>query len=134
MNVRISKEPLKLNMQKLTVSNKTRKSNSIRKKNMFMALTRQDGSKKEYREVRKVRHLSFRSAAATLSGKKKELVAKEEAKYQLAFENEQRSKRELDQFQSRYDETLTKVKLWKIKKSGSKVFNIFLSIFRKKNL
>ncbi|RCH86008.1 hypothetical protein CU098_007160 [Rhizopus stolonifer] len=53
-------------------------------------------SKKEYEDVRKLRHLSFKSAAATLSGKKKELTAKEEAGYQLAFENEQRVKRELE--------------------------------------
>ncbi|CAO3702137.1 unnamed protein product [Rhizopus stolonifer] len=52
--------------------------------------------KKEYEDVRKLRHLSFKSAAATLSGKKKELTAKEEASYQLAFENEQRVKRELE--------------------------------------
>ncbi|KAI9273692.1 hypothetical protein BY458DRAFT_507893 [Sporodiniella umbellata] len=56
-------------------------------------------SKKEYENVRKLRHLSFKSAAATLSGKKKALEAKEEADYQLAFENEQRAKRELGQLQ-----------------------------------
>ncbi|KAI8889635.1 hypothetical protein K501DRAFT_95229 [Backusella circina FSU 941] len=65
-------------------------------------------SKKEFRDVRKLRHLSFRSAAATLSGKKKELVAKEEAKYQLAFENEQRSKRQLEELQSDYQIVLQK--------------------------
>lgn len=68
----------------------------------------ENNSKKEFREVRKLRHLSFRSAAATLSGKKKEIVAKEEAKYQLAFENEQRSKRDLDGLQTRYEEALTR--------------------------
>ncbi|CAO0791467.1 unnamed protein product [Mucor circinelloides] len=65
-------------------------------------------SKKEYRDVRRMRHLSFRSAAATLSGKKKERTAKEEAKYQLAFENEQRSKRELDELQTSYDGALAR--------------------------
>jgi hypothetical protein len=54
--------------------------------------------------------LSFRSAAATLSGKKKELVAKEEAKYQLAFENEQRSKRQLEELQNDYQIVAQKVK------------------------
>lgn len=66
-------------------------------------------SKKEYRDVRRMRHLSFRSAAATLSGKKKERTAKEEAKYQLAFENEQRSKRELDELQTSYQGALARV-------------------------
>lgn len=56
-----------------------------------------------------MRHLSFRSAAATLSGKKKERTAKEEAKYQLAFENEQRSKRELDELQTNYNGALARV-------------------------
>lgn len=56
-----------------------------------------------------MRHLSFRSAAATLSGKKKERTAKEEAKYQLAFENEQRSKRELDELQTSYEGALARV-------------------------
>lgn len=65
-------------------------------------------SKKEYRDVRRMRHLSFRSAAATLSGKKKERTAKEEAKYQLAFENEQRSKRELDELQTSYEGALAR--------------------------
>ncbi|OAD03044.1 hypothetical protein MUCCIDRAFT_81058 [Mucor lusitanicus CBS 277.49] len=65
-------------------------------------------SKKEYRDVRRMRHLSFRSAAATLSGKKKERTAKEEAKYQLAFENEQRSKRELDELQTSYQGALAR--------------------------
>ncbi|KAI8644742.1 hypothetical protein BD408DRAFT_430252 [Parasitella parasitica] len=65
-------------------------------------------SKKEYRDVRKMRHLSFRSAAATLSGKKKERTAKEEAKYQLAFENEQRSKLELGELQASYDGALAR--------------------------
>ncbi|CEP17457.1 hypothetical protein [Parasitella parasitica] len=65
-------------------------------------------SKKEYRDVRKMRHLSFRSAAATLSGKKKERTAKEEAKYQLAFENEQRSKRELEELQTNYNGALAR--------------------------
>ena len=64
-----------------------------------------------------MRHLSFRSAAATLSGKKKERTAKEEAKYQLAFENEQRSKRELDELQISYNGALARV-----------CFSIFASI------
>jgi hypothetical protein len=59
-----------------------------------------------------MRHLSFRSAAATISGKKKEIIAKEEAKYQLAFENEQRSKRELDELQTNYDAALAQVSLF----------------------
>lgn len=58
-----------------------------------------------------MRHLSFRSAAATLSGKKKELVAKEEAKYHLAFENEQRARRDLDLFEAKYNTTNTKVSI-----------------------
>jgi hypothetical protein len=52
--------------------------------------------------------LSFRSAAATLSGRKKEKIVKEEAKYQLAFENEQRSKRRLEELQSEYTSVLAK--------------------------
>ncbi|KAI7906900.1 uncharacterized protein BX663DRAFT_494133 [Cokeromyces recurvatus] len=55
-----------------------------------------------------MRHLSFRSAAATISGKKKELMAKEEAKYQLAFENEQRSRRELEELHANYDSAVAK--------------------------
>lgn len=61
-----------------------------------------------------MRHLSFRSAAAALSGKKKELVAKEEAKYQLAFENEQRARRDLEAMESLYETTLNKVKIKKV--------------------
>ncbi|KAL0087042.1 hypothetical protein F4703DRAFT_1850146 [Phycomyces blakesleeanus] len=53
--------------------------------------------KKEFDEVRKARHLSLRSAAAALKGKKKELIAKEEARYQQAFENEQRCKTEYEE-------------------------------------
>ncbi|KAI7890080.1 uncharacterized protein EV154DRAFT_262411 [Mucor mucedo] len=55
-----------------------------------------------------MKHLSFRSAAATLSGKKKELVAKEEAKYHLAFENEQRARRDLDVLETKYETTKSK--------------------------
>ncbi|CEG81855.1 hypothetical protein RMATCC62417_16005 [Rhizopus microsporus] len=65
-------------------------------------------SKKEFESVRKLRHLSFRSAAATLSGKKKELTAKEEAGYQYAFENEQRAKRELEGLQAQYNSVIIK--------------------------
>ncbi|KAI9018065.1 hypothetical protein CLU79DRAFT_761554 [Phycomyces nitens] len=54
-------------------------------------------SKKEFDEVRKARHLSLRSAAAALKGKKKELIAKEEARYQQAFENEQRCRSEYEE-------------------------------------
>ncbi|KAI9486513.1 MAG: hypothetical protein EXX96DRAFT_549342 [Benjaminiella poitrasii] len=64
--------------------------------------------KKEFQDVRRMRHLSFRSTAATLSGKKKEIMAKEEAKYQLAFENEQRSKRELEELHASYDAAVAK--------------------------
>lgn len=71
-------------------------------------------SKKEFRDVRKMRHLSFRSAAATISGKKKELTAKEEAKYQLAFENEQRSKRELEDLQTNYNAALAQVRVSRV--------------------
>ncbi|KAG0179824.1 hypothetical protein DFQ29_001633 [Apophysomyces sp. BC1021] len=56
----------------------------------------QKNSKKEFEDVRKMRHLSLRSAAATLTGKKKERTAKDEAKYHAAFENEQLCKRWLD--------------------------------------
>ncbi|KAI8327048.1 hypothetical protein EDC96DRAFT_532995 [Choanephora cucurbitarum] len=55
-----------------------------------------------------MRHLSFRSAAATISGKKKELTARDEAKYQLAFENEQRSKRAMEELQVAYDQAIVK--------------------------
>jgi hypothetical protein len=61
-----------------------------------------------------MRHLSFRSAAATISGKKKELTAKEEAKYQLAFENEQRSKRELGELQTNYDAAVAEVRAFDV--------------------
>ncbi|KAI8987713.1 hypothetical protein BDF20DRAFT_284890 [Mycotypha africana] len=81
--------------------------NQIRiKKAEIIAL--EENSKKEYRDVRDMRHLSIRSAAATLSGKKKEKKAKKEAKYQLAFENEQRSKRELDKLTASYQALLLK--------------------------
>ncbi|KAI8994842.1 hypothetical protein BDB01DRAFT_774274 [Pilobolus umbonatus] len=63
-------------------------------------------SKKEYNNVRMLRHFSLKSAAATLSGRKKEVAAKEEGKYHLAFENEQRAKRELEAKQSEYAEIL----------------------------
>lgn len=56
-----------------------------------------------------MKHLSFRSAAATLSGKKKALVAKEEAKYHLAFENEQRARRDLETLEAAYNQALSKV-------------------------
>lgn len=69
----------------------------------------EENSKKEYEDVRKLRHLSFKSAAATLSGKKKELKAKEEAGYQLAFENEQRAKRELENLQIQLNEITARV-------------------------
>ncbi|KAF7723804.1 hypothetical protein EC973_001588 [Apophysomyces ossiformis] len=58
--------------------------------------TLQKNSKKEFEDVRKMRHLSLRSAAATLTGKKKERIAKDEAKYHAAFESEQQCKRWLD--------------------------------------
>ncbi|CAO3590238.1 unnamed protein product [Absidia cylindrospora] len=53
-------------------------------------------AKKEYDDLHKARHFSVRSAAATLKGKKKALIAKEEAEYQQAFETEQRAKRNVD--------------------------------------
>lgn len=56
-----------------------------------------------------MRHLSFRSAAATLSGMKKEKIEKEEAKYQLAFENEQKSRRVLEEIESEYEKVVDKV-------------------------
>ena len=39
----------------------------------------------------------MKSAAATLTGKKKALIKKEAAEYQQAFDNEQRAKRDLEQ-------------------------------------
>ncbi|KAI8875554.1 hypothetical protein K501DRAFT_263628, partial [Backusella circina FSU 941] len=57
-------------------------------------------SKKEFDDLRKLHRVTFRAAAASLAGKKKEIVAKDEAKYQMAFENEQRSKRELEELQA----------------------------------
>lgn len=56
-----------------------------------------------------MRHLTFRSAAATLSGKKKEMVAKEEAKYHLAFENEQRARRDMELLETKYSTAKSKV-------------------------
>ncbi|KAI8099604.1 uncharacterized protein BX664DRAFT_272932 [Halteromyces radiatus] len=53
-------------------------------------------AKKDYDNLHKARHFSVRSAAATLKGKKKALIAKEEAEYQQAFESEQRAKRQVD--------------------------------------
>jgi hypothetical protein len=57
-------------------------------------------SKKEFEDLRKLHRVTFRAAAASLARKKKEIVAKDEAKYQMAFENEQRSKRELEELQA----------------------------------
>jgi vacuolar-type H+-ATPase subunit D/Vma8 len=56
--------------------------------------------KKEYDDLHKARHFSVRSAAATLKGKKKALIAKEEAEYQQAFEAEQQAKRKVDMVSS----------------------------------
>lgn len=56
--------------------------------------------KKEYNDLHKARHFSVRSAAATLKGKKKALIAKEEAEYQQAFETEQQTKRKVDKVSS----------------------------------
>ncbi|KAI9312402.1 hypothetical protein BX666DRAFT_1987127 [Dichotomocladium elegans] len=56
-----------------------------------------ENSKHEFAEMRKLRHLSFRSAAATLTGKKREKTAEGEAKYQLAFEEEQACKRRIEE-------------------------------------
>lgn len=69
-----------------------------------------------------MKHLSFRSAAATLSGKKKELVAKEEAKYHLAFENEQRARRDLELLGTKYDTTKSKVILDREKERKTLIF------------
>ncbi|KAI9255799.1 hypothetical protein BDA99DRAFT_517670 [Phascolomyces articulosus] len=56
-----------------------------------------ENSKKEYEDLRKIRHLSIRSAAATLTGKKREKAAIGEARYQHAFEAEQRCKRDIEE-------------------------------------
>ncbi|KAI9497491.1 hypothetical protein BDB00DRAFT_784819 [Zychaea mexicana] len=56
-----------------------------------------ENSKKEFDDLRKIRHLSIRSAAATLTGKKREKAAVGEARYQQAFESEQRCKRDIEQ-------------------------------------
>ncbi|CAO3608808.1 unnamed protein product [Cunninghamella echinulata] len=64
--------------------------------------------KKEYSALHKARHFSVRSAAATLKGKKKALIAKEEAEYQLAFENEQKARRDLENVKSELNSAVDK--------------------------
>ena len=54
-------------------------------------------SKKEFDDVRKLRHLSVKSVAATLKGQKKEKAAIVEARYQQSFEEEQKCKREIEE-------------------------------------
>lgn len=50
--------------------------------------------------MRKLRHLSLRSAAATLTGKKREKTAIGQAKYQQAFDTEQQCKRKIEELQA----------------------------------
>lgn len=50
--------------------------------------------------MRKLRHLSLRSAAATLTGKKREKTAIGQAKYQQAFDTEQQCKRKIEELQT----------------------------------
>ncbi|KAJ8663259.1 hypothetical protein O0I10_000497 [Lichtheimia ornata] len=59
-----------------------------------------ENSQKEFDDVRKLRHLSLRSAAATLTGKKREKTAIGQAKYQQAFDTEQQCKRKIEELQA----------------------------------
>ncbi|KAI8381404.1 uncharacterized protein BYT42DRAFT_566398 [Radiomyces spectabilis] len=65
-------------------------------------------SKKEWEDVRKMRHLTLKSAAAMLKGKKSQKLAKEEAEYQRSFELEQRAKLELESLQAELGATTSK--------------------------
>lgn len=47
--------------------------------------------------MRKLKHLSLQSAAATLTGKKREMVLRGQENYQHAFDIEQNCKRDIEQ-------------------------------------
>ncbi|ORZ03305.1 hypothetical protein BCR43DRAFT_483104 [Syncephalastrum racemosum] len=56
-----------------------------------------ESSKREFQKVRKLKHLSLQNAAATLTGKKREMVLRGQENYQHAFDIEQSCKRDIEQ-------------------------------------
>ncbi|ORX46572.1 hypothetical protein DM01DRAFT_1339571 [Hesseltinella vesiculosa] len=55
-----------------------------------------ENAKKGFSDLHKAKHFSFKSATATLAGRKKDLIAKQTTEYHHAFEMEQQAKRELE--------------------------------------